>query len=200
MIQRFKPGLLAVLRRLGLRAQPAPTPAYQRGRGTYGHPTVLDWGEGAKLSIGAFCSIANGVTILLGGEHRTDWVTTYPFSELWPGARHIKGHPKTKGDIVIGNDVWIGRNATLLSGITVGDGAVIGSEAVVGKNVAPYTIVAGNPAVCVRQRFSAEIVAQLAAIAWWDWADAEIEAAIPFLLSRDIQAFIDYAQTRRESA
>ena len=74
---------------------------------TYGNPSILHWGEGAKLKIGKFCSIANDVQIFLGGNHRIDWITTYPFSVLnsWPEAKDIKGHPCTKGDVWIGNDV-----------------------------------------------------------------------------------------------
>jgi acetyltransferase-like isoleucine patch superfamily enzyme len=74
--------------------------------------------------MGAFCSVASGVQILLGGEHRPDWVTTYPFSALWAKGRHLPGHPASKGDVVIGNDVWIGAEAMILSGVTIGDGRI----------------------------------------------------------------------------
>lgn len=94
------------------------------GRHTYGNPEIIEWGEGATLSIGAFCSIAEGVAIFLGGNHRLDWVTTYPFNYLWECGAGFQGHPATKGDVVIGNDVWIGRNAAILSGVHIGDGAV----------------------------------------------------------------------------
>jgi acetyltransferase-like isoleucine patch superfamily enzyme len=53
--------------------------------------------------------------------------------------------------IIIGNDVWIGMNATILKGVTIGDGAIIAAGAVVTKNVEAWTIVAGNPAKCVKQ-------------------------------------------------
>ena len=55
---------------------------YQIGDWTYGSPCVRDWGQNTTLSIGKYCSLAYGVTIFLGGEHRTDWLTTYPFAEL----------------------------------------------------------------------------------------------------------------------
>lgn len=116
-------------------------PQYTIGRGTYGSPRVLNWGEGAKLEIGAYCSIAAGVTIFLGGEHRVDWVTTYPFNVLWDCASHITGHPATKGDVTIGHDVWLGRNATILSGVAIEDGAVVGCNALVTKPVPAYGIV-----------------------------------------------------------
>jgi acetyltransferase-like isoleucine patch superfamily enzyme len=92
------------------------------GEFTYGVPQIFDWQEGARLIIGKFCSIADNVKIFLGGEHRTDWITTFPFSakefnDLFPEAKKIKGHPKTKGDVIIGNDVWIGYDAIILSGV-----------------------------------------------------------------------------------
>ena len=78
------------------------------GRGTYGEPKVLNFGEKATLSIGAFCSISKEVAIFLGGGHHLDWVTMYPFGELRPSARHLAGGVTSKGDVIIGNDVWIG--------------------------------------------------------------------------------------------
>src|SRR5687768_16181770 len=79
---------------------------YEIGDYTYGQPKILEWGEGAKLRIGKFCSIAEDVTIFLGGNHRTDWITTYPFPVLpdyFPESQIIVGHPSTKGDVNIEN-------------------------------------------------------------------------------------------------
>jgi maltose O-acetyltransferase len=50
---------------------------------------------------------------------------------------------------VIGNNIWIGTRAIILPGVRVGDGAIIGAGSVVTKDVAPYTIVGGNPAKVV---------------------------------------------------
>ena len=50
------------------------------------------------------------------------------------------------GDVIIGDKVWISYRAIILPGVTIGDGAVVGAGAVVAKDVAPFTIVAGNPA------------------------------------------------------
>jgi chloramphenicol O-acetyltransferase type B len=80
-------------------------PQYNIGRGTYGEPSIFSWGEGTILEIGSFCSIASGVKIILGGEHRIDWVTTYPFNAFWDSAKSVGGHPATKDDVIIGNDV-----------------------------------------------------------------------------------------------
>ncbi len=168
-------------------------PQYQIGKHTYGHPKILSWGEGTQIKIGAYCSFAGGIKIFLGGEHRTDWVTTYPFTELWESAKSIKGHPGTKGDVVIGNDVWVGEDATIMSGVMIGDGAVIGSCAVVTKDVPPYGIVAGNPAKLVKKRFDDETIDRLLEIRWWDWDEEAIEKYLPLLLSNDIALFLDKA-------
>lgn len=75
---------------------------------TYGNFEIKEWDDRTKLNIGKFCSIADGVIFLLGGEHRSDFITTYPFNALLKNFEYNGGHPHTKGDITIGNDVWIG--------------------------------------------------------------------------------------------
>ncbi len=93
----------------GRRFRKAPVPQlrdlYEIDRGTYGDPFVAHWGEPATLKIGLFCSIADGVTIFLGGEHRVGWIATYPFPALWESAKGTPGHPTTEEDVVIGHDV-----------------------------------------------------------------------------------------------
>jgi len=138
---------------------------------TFSDLEILEFGEGASLSIGQFSSIALNVTFFLGGNHRADWITTFPFCQIYTehfGGNDIVGHPATKGAIVIGNDVWIGRNATIMSGVTIGDGAIVGAYAVVAKNVAPYSIVVGNPAKHIKYRFDEDICAALQKLKWWD--------------------------------
>lgn len=166
-------------------------PQYKIGKGSYGNPRIHSWGETSELVIGAYCSIADGVQIFLGGEHRTDWVSTYPFSVFWPSARTISGHPASKGCVIIGNDVWIGTEAVILSGVTIGDGAVIGARSVVTRDVPPYAVVAGNPARLVKRRFDEETVSKLLEIKWWEWDNARIEQALPLLLCTDITSFIN---------
>ncbi|PIE15491.1 MAG: hypothetical protein CSA70_00270 [Rhodobacterales bacterium] len=156
------------------------------GRFTYGHERISlrSWGEGAELSIGAFCSIAAGVEIFLGGNHRTDWITTFPFGHVYQaqlGGTDITGHPATRGDVVIGNDVWVGAGATIMSGVTIGDGAVIGARAVVSRDVAPYDIVVGNPGHVVKSRFEPEIVAALRGLEWWTLPESVIVEIAPLL-------------------
>lgn len=140
------------------------------GEYTYGDPSVLDFGDSnpGKLKIGSFCSISRNVTILLSGNHRVDWLTTYPFNVVFEEFRNITGHPFSKGDVIIGNDVWIGMDVVIMSGVTIGDGAVIGARAVVTKDVPPYAMVVGNPAKIVKYRFNDEIIKKLLLLRWWE--------------------------------
>lgn len=167
--------------------------AFDIGDFSYGVPTVFWWREPATLVIGKFCSFSNGVEIFLGGNHRVDWTTTYPFSHLshWPEAAHLEGHPATKGDVRIGNDVWVGYKAMILSGVTLGDGAVVGAGAVVSSDVPAYAIVAGNPARVIRLRFSIDIIQRLLEVRWWEWEIGRIRDHIPLLMQPDILKFLE---------
>lgn len=163
---------------------------YEVGDYTYGHPTVYDWNEGTTLKIGRFTSIAEGVTIMLGGNHRTEWVTTYPFpaiNDKWPEAQGIGGHPVSKGDVVIGNDVWLGYGATILSGVKIGDGAVIAAKALITKDVPPYSIAGGCPAKVIKYRFSPTTIERLLSLKWWDWKEKRIKKYIKILCSNNIE-------------
>ncbi|WP_253735898.1 CatB-related O-acetyltransferase [Paenibacillus sp. FJAT-26967] len=164
------------------------------GSFTYGTPEVRSWGEDTVLTIGKFCSIADKVSIFLGGEHRSDWITTYPFNALLNEYSGIQGHPKSKGNVTIGNDVWIASGVTILSGVEIGDGAVIGAHSLVSKDVPPYAIAAGNPAQIIKYRFQQPFIDRLLEIKWWDWKLSEIEKAIPLLLNHDIEEFLSYAK------
>jgi chloramphenicol O-acetyltransferase type B len=159
------------------------------GEGTYGGLRIFDWGDGTKLSIGAYCSFSFGVKVLLGGGH-AQWVTQYPFPGIWPEAKEYEGHITSKGNITIGSDVWVGAEAMILSGVTIGDGAVIGARTLVNKDVAPYEIVVGSPLRVIGYRFDEFVTAELLGIAWWDWPRARIVRALPFLLSPNILDFI----------
>jgi len=162
---------------------------YIIGEYTYGRPKVLFENNDANLRIGKYCSISTNVTIFLGGNHRIDWITTYPFNDLpafFPEANNIIGHPATKGDVVIGNDVWIGNGATILSGVTIADGAVIAADAVVTKNVGAYEIWAGNPARLVKKRFEDSTIEKLLKLKWWNWSDEKVRENLSLLQSNKL--------------
>ena len=161
------------------------------GEGTYGSPIVHNWGEDSKLIIGNYCLIADKVEIFLGGNHRIDWISTFPFNQKFDSAKYIEGHPATKGDVVIGNDVWIGMNAVIMSGVAIGDGAVIAANSVVTKNVNPYAVVAGNPAREKKSRFPSSQIEKLLNLKWWNLGENKIEKLIPFLMSDSIDRLIE---------
>lgn len=145
-------------------------------------------GAPERLVIGRFCQIAHGVRfITASANHDMTGLTTYPFPVFDPAA--IEGYKagfECLPDTVIGHDVWIGHAALILPGAEIGNGAIIGAGAVVRGRVAPYSIVAGNPARLIRNRFPPETIAALLALGWWDWPVARIEAAVPALLSGDL--------------
>lgn len=156
------------------------------GKHTYGTPIVFSWDNKTKLNIGKYCSVAESVTFILGGNHKVDWISTYPFSEFikkWPLASGVVGHPSTRGDINVGNDVWIGHGALILSGVNIGDGAVIGASSVVSRDVEPYSIVVGNPAEEIKLRFSKEEIEKLLKIKWWDWPEEVVKERVLDLCS-----------------
>lgn len=131
--------------------------------------------------IGAFCSIANKVTAG-GSRHPIEYVSTSPVfldhrdSVKTKFARHhYEWRPKT----VIGNDVWIGESALIRGGVVIGDGAVVGMGSVVTRSVAPYAIVAGNPARMIRMRFDSAVVQALLKMRWWDYSDEELRRLGP---------------------
>lgn len=144
---------------------------------------------GDKLIIGKFCQIAAGVNFVMNGaNHQMNAVTTFPFYifEGWKQKVPPLNKMPLKGDTIIGNDVWIGQNVTILPGVHIGDGAIIGLNSVVGSDVAPYTIVAGNPAKVIRKRFDNQLIKLLLKLKWWDKSVKEINDLIPILTDNNL--------------
>lgn len=146
--------------------------------------------NGDKLIIGKFCQIGAGVNFVMNGaNHQMNSVSTFPFYifEGWKQDVPKKSEMPLKGDTVIGNDVWVGQNVTILPGVHVGDGAIIGLNSVVSKDVAPYTIVAGNPAVIIRKRFDDELINLMLRFQWWEKSIEEINNLIPILSNSNLE-------------
>jgi phosphonate metabolism protein (transferase hexapeptide repeat family) len=93
--------------------------------------------------------------------------------------------------VEIGNDVWIGHGAIILPGRKIGTGAVVAAGAIVTKDVGAYSIVAGNPARPIRQRFADEIAERLTRLAWWDWDHDMLHRALPDFRKLSAEEFLD---------
>lgn len=159
------------------------------GAFTYGFEdtTILSYNDDVPIEFGRFCSIASGLKLFTGGNHRPDWLSTYPFGHLMQkriGIDPVQGTPSTNGGIIIGNDVWIGRDVTIMSGIRIGDGAVVAANSHVVKDVKPYEIVGGNPARHIKFRFDATTIDVLMDLRWWEMEIKDIRPLIPFLCSQ----------------
>jgi acetyltransferase-like isoleucine patch superfamily enzyme len=167
------------------------------GKWSYGSPKIYRWNWKDKIYIGNFCSIGPEVKIIIGGNHRTDWITTSPlpaetfnFDNTFAHAKSIKNFNTSKGDLHIKNDVWIGGFSIIFSGVTLGNGCVIAAGSVVTKNVKPYTIVGGNPAKFIRNRFNKRQSKFLDESRWWDLEDKKIDLLSHYLLNKNISEFI----------
>ncbi len=145
---------------------------------------------GDRLVIGKFCALAAGVRFIMNGaNHAMGGFSTYPFT-IFPDWQAPMPEFPSRGDTVVGNDVWIGWEAAVMPGVTIGHGAIVAARAVVTKDVAPYSVVAGNPAVEVRRRYDDATVAALLNVAWWDWPADRIQRNLAAITGADLEALL----------
>ncbi|TYK68011.1 CatB-related O-acetyltransferase [Comamonas sp. Z3] len=136
------------------------------------------------LYIGDYVCIGAEAVILMGGNHthRTDWFSLYPF------ANNISKAYQGQGPTTLGDGAWIGMRAMIMPGVTIGEGAVVAANAVVTRNVAPYSVVGGNPAQCIKYRFDDNVIVRLLALKIYDWPAEKLQRLQPLLCACDIDA------------
>lgn len=166
------------------------------GHFTYGldYKNVHEWGDGTSLTIGNFCSIAKDAQFILSGNHRVDWITTFPFGKMHSDTFKIspaKNVCVTNGPITIGNDVWISSGVTILSGVTIGDGAVIAANSTVTRDVGPYEVVGGSPARLIRPRFDQKIINKLLMLRWWEFSLDRIKEIVESITQEPTEELLD---------
>ncbi len=147
---------------------------------------------GDKLVIGKFCALARGVRFIMNGaNHLLSGFSTYPFYIFGNGWESVTPQPDDlpyKGDTVIGNDVWLGYDVLVMPGVKIGDGAIVAARSVVVSEVPAYSVVGGNPAKVIKQRFPAQVVNELLAIKWWDWPVDKISRNLHTIVGADVTA------------
>lgn len=155
---------------------------------------LFNWPEfGDKLIIGKFCAIAYDTKFIMGpANHRMGSISTYPFNVfrgVWESLTpsHLSQLP-FKGDIIVGNDVWIGRESLIMPGVKIGNGSIIAARSVVTKDVPAYTIVGGNPAKIIRQRFDDDMIDLLEKLQWWNLQKEALLEYLPLLCNEDISS------------
>jgi virginiamycin A acetyltransferase len=146
-------------------------PIYAIGKDSYIVSALLQTNGYHNMHIGRYCSLSDSLIIQINQNHDYTRVST--------GKPCFGLEPQTaqKCQLLIQNDVWIGQAARITGSVTIRNGAVIAANSHVVKDVPPYAIVGGNPAKIIKYRFSDEQIADLQNIAWWDWDDAQMEAA-----------------------
>lgn len=146
--------------------------------------------------VGKFVSIANNVRI--NASNHPMWRTSQHHFQ-YRASKYGMGEDdeaffawRRANSCSIGHEVWLGHGAVVLPGRSVGIGAVVGAGAVVTKDVAPYTIVAGNPAQVIRPRYEHAATSEaMQALAWWDWSHAKLTQALPDFQALSPEAFIE---------
>lgn len=156
----------------------------------------------ARAQIGAFCAFG-ARTAINPFNHPTNWLSTNEFQyhpnsfdwvEEYRDFIRLDRTPDMFERVSVGNDVWTGHNVCIMPGVSIGDGAVIGAGSIVTRDVPPYAIVAGAPAMIKRYRFDEKIIHRLIAVRWWDFELSQL-SGLPF---RDIERCLGDLERLRE--
>jgi virginiamycin A acetyltransferase len=133
-----------------------------------------------NVIFGNYCSIAENIRIFRA-NHPKNAFTTHPILYN-PVAGYVDEDKLERPQLTIGHDVWIGEWVIILPKVkSIGNGAIIGAGSIVTKDIAPYSIVAGNPAKIIGQRFTDEFIKQIEETQWWKMVKEELIMKIPIL-------------------
>lgn len=147
---------------------------------------------GSRVSVGAFSHPTDSFTVHEVGYRNT----TESYGETML-ADDSQGYLDSRSiKTRIGNDVWVGDNSVIIKGIEVGDGAIVAAGSIVTKDVAPYSIVGGNPARTIRMRFPDDIIGKIQATRWWDLSMKELQGIPPEDISMSLEA-LEKLRSRR---
>lgn len=120
------------------------------------------------VSFGNYCSIAQNIKIFRA-NHPKSYFTLHPLFYN-PIMGYVKKDMLKRPELIIGNDVWIGEWVIILPRVKrIGNGVITGAGSIVTKDIAPYSIVAGNPAKIIGKRFSESVIQKLERTQWWNW-------------------------------
>jgi len=163
---------------------------------TFGNYSYCDrFCDLAHCEVGKFANIASAVRIG-ATDHPLDRASLHHFmyraSYYWDDAADEAALFAARAARIarIGHDTWLGHACIIKPGVVIGDGSVVGAGAVVTKDVAPYNIVAGNPARLIRLRQPPEIAARLIALGWWHWDHDRLRATLEDFRGLDALAFL----------
>lgn len=146
--------------------------AIQIARGAHLYSsTILDVDEQGSVAIGV-CSMLNGARLICSERIEIGAYATISWNVMFIDSYRVPFDPAARREllmrlgaslytrtapnvatapIVLHDNVWIGFDVCVLPGVTIGEGAVVGARSVVTSDVAPYTVVAGNPARVIRE-------------------------------------------------
>jgi phosphonate metabolism protein (transferase hexapeptide repeat family) len=150
----------------------------------------------ANASVGKFSNIAAFVRIG-ATDHPMEKASLHHFhyrsADYFNDANHDVAwfdHRRTRRT-VIGHDTWLGHGVRVRPDVVVGHGAVVAGGANVTKDVPPFMIVSGIPAVPLRSRFTSSVADRLMALAWWDWPHARLRGALDDFHNLSAEEFLE---------
>lgn len=150
----------------------------------------------ANARIGKFANIASFVRIG-ATDHPLDRASLHHFmyrsGDLWDDAADDGdwfGKRRARR-ATVGHDTWLGHGCMVKPEVTVGHGAVVAAGAIVTRDVAPYTIVAGNPARVLRERQPRAVAERLIALGWWDWSHETLRERLEDFRALGVLEFLE---------